>query len=69
MNINEYLVKNKLEGRPMNFDGYQNIANTRYNEFNYNFNSAQSGYTNAIIICMNMKNNMNKYPYIVIIKI
>lgn len=48
----EYLVKNKIEGRPMNFSGYQNIVNSRYNEYNYNFNSAQSGYTNAVIICM-----------------
>lgn len=48
----EYLVKNKIEGRPMNFNGYQNIVNSRYNEYNYNFNSAQSGYTNAVIICM-----------------
>ncbi len=48
----EYLVKNKIEGKPMNLDGYQNIINSRYNEYNYNFNSAQSGYTNAVIICM-----------------
>ena len=48
----EYLVKNKLEGKALNFDGYQNIINSRYNEYNYNFNSAQSGYTNAVIICM-----------------
>ena len=48
----EHLVKNKIEGKPLNFDGYQNIINSRYNEYNYNFNSAQSGYTNAVIICM-----------------
>ena len=48
----EHLVRNKVEGNPMNFDGYQNIVNSRYNEYNYNFNSAQSGYTNAVIICM-----------------
>lgn len=48
----EYLVKNKIEGKPMNLSGYQNIVSSRYNEYNYNFNSAQSGYTNAVIICM-----------------
>ena len=48
----EYLVKNKLDGKPLNLDGYRNIVNSRYNEYNYNFNSAQSGYTNAIIITM-----------------
>ena len=48
----EYLVKKKIEVKPLTFDGYQNIANSRYNEYNYNFNSAQSGYTNAIIICI-----------------
>ena len=46
----EHLVKNKIEGKPLNFEGYQNIANSRYNEYNYNFNSAQSGYTNAVIV-------------------
>ena len=48
----EHLVKNKTEGKPLNFDGYQNIINSRYNEYNYNLNSTQSGYTNAIIILM-----------------
>ena len=48
----EYLVRNKIEGKPMNLSGYQNIVSSRYNEYNYNFNSAQSGYTNAVIICM-----------------
>ena len=48
----EHLVKNKIDGNPMNFDGYQNVINSRYNEYNYNFSSAQSGYTTAVIICM-----------------
>jgi len=48
----EHLVKNKIDGNPMSLDGYQNIINSRYNEYNYNFSSAQSGYTNAVIICM-----------------
>ena len=48
----EHLVKNKIAGKPLDFSGYQNIVNSRYNEYNYNFNSAQSGYTNAVIICM-----------------
>ncbi len=45
----EHLVKNKLEGKPLNFEGYQNIVPK---EENYNFNSAQSGFTTAVIICM-----------------
>lgn len=45
----EHLVKNKLEGKPLNFEGYQNIV---VKEENYNFSSAQSGFTNAVIICM-----------------
>lgn len=45
----EHLVKNKLEGKPLNFEGYQNIVSK---EENYNFSSAQSGFTNAVIICM-----------------
>lgn len=48
----EYLVKNKLEGKPLNFDNYHNIVNSRYNEYNYNFSTTQSGFTNAVIICM-----------------
>ena len=48
----EHLVKNKIDGKPLNFEGYQNLVNSRYNEYNYNFNSAQSGYTNAVIIIM-----------------
>lgn len=45
----EHLVKNKLEGKPLNFEGYQNIV---IKDDNYNFSSAQSGFTNAVIICM-----------------
>lgn len=48
----EHLVKNKIEGKPLNFNNYTNIMKSRYNEYNYSFNSAQSGYTNIIIISM-----------------
>lgn len=48
----EYLVKNKIEGKDLNLDSYRNIVNSKYNEYNYNFNTAQSGFTNIVIICM-----------------
>lgn len=48
----EYLVTNKITGKPLNFDGYRNIAISKYNEYNSNFNSSQNGYTNIIIIGM-----------------
>jgi len=47
----EHLVKNKLEGKPLNFEGYQAIV-SKNDDNNYNFSSAQSGFTNAVIICM-----------------
>ena len=47
-----FLIKNKLGGKPFNFDGYHNIARSKYNEFNYNLGSNQSGFTNVIIIVM-----------------
>ena len=45
----EYIVKNKLDGKPMNFVGYQDIVD---NEVPEDFKSSQKGYTNLIIICM-----------------
>ena len=48
----EYLVKNKMDGKDLNLDSYRNIVNSKYNEYNYNFNTAQSGFTNIVIICM-----------------
>lgn len=48
----EYIVKNKIEGKELNFDHYHPLAQAKYNEFSGNFTSAQSGYTNVIIIIM-----------------
>lgn len=48
----EFLMKNKLDNKPFNFDGYQELAKSRYNEFNNNFNTSQSGFTNAVIVSM-----------------
>ena len=48
----EYIVKNKLEGKELSFNNYQNIAQSKLNEFSGNFSSAQSGYTNLIVIIM-----------------
>ena len=48
----KYLVKNKIDGKELNLDSYRNIINSKYNEYNYNFNTAQSGFTNIVIICM-----------------
>ena len=48
----EFLMKNKLENKPFNFDGYQELAKSRYNEFNNNFITSQSGFTNTVIIIM-----------------
>ena len=48
----EYIIKNKIEGKELSFNNYQNIAQSKYNEFSGNFTSAQSGYTNLIIIIM-----------------
>lgn len=46
-----FLIKNKQSGKPFNFDGYHNVARSKYNEFNY-IGSGQSGYTNIIITIM-----------------
>ena len=48
----EYIVKNKIDGKELNFDHYHPLAQAKYNEFSGNFTSAQSGYTNVIIIIM-----------------
>ena len=48
----EYIVKNKLEGKELSFNNYHNIAQSKLNEFSGNFSSAQSGYTNLIVIIM-----------------
>lgn len=46
----KYLVNNKLEGKPLNYEGYKSIPISRFNEYNYDFRSSQSGFTNMIII-------------------
>lgn len=55
--VNEYkkfkfIVEKKIKKEPLNFEGYQEIADSRYNEYNYNLASSQSGYTSAIIVIM-----------------
>jgi uncharacterized protein YktA (UPF0223 family) len=55
--VNEYkkfkfIVNKKLNHETLNFDGYQEIADSTYNEYNYNIASSQSGFTSAIIIIM-----------------
>jgi hypothetical protein len=55
--VNEYkkfkfIVNKKLNNEPLNFDGYQEIADSTYNEYNYNIASNQSGFTSAIIVIM-----------------
>ncbi len=48
----KFIVNKKLNNEALNFDGYQEIADSRYNEYNYNLASSQSGFTSAIIIIM-----------------
>ena len=53
--VNEYkkfkfITNKKLNNKPLNFEGYQEIADSRYNEYNYNLASSQSGFTNAVVI-------------------
>ncbi len=55
--VNEYkkfkfIVNKKVNNEVLNFDGYQEIADSTYNEYNYNIASAQSGFTNAIVVIM-----------------
>ena len=53
--VNEYkkfkfIVNKKINNEVLNFDGYQEIPDSKYNEYNYNLASSQSGFTNAIVI-------------------
>ena len=55
--VNEYkkfkfIINKKLNHETLNFDGYQEIKDSTYNEYNYNIASSQSGFTNAIVIIM-----------------
>lgn len=55
--VNEYkkikfIVNKKINKEVLNFDGYQEIPDSTYNEYNYNIASSQSGFTNAIVIIM-----------------
>lgn len=55
--VNEYkkfkfIVNKKINHEVLNFEGYQEIKDSTYNEYNYNIASSQSGFTNAIIIIM-----------------
>ena len=55
--VNEYkkfkfIINKKLNNQVLNFDGYQEIADSRYNEYNYNLASSQSGFTSALIVIM-----------------
>ncbi len=55
--VNEYkkfkfIVNKKLNHEVLNFEGYQEIKDSTYNEYNYNLASSQSGFTSAIIIIM-----------------
>ena len=55
--VNEYkkfqfVVNKKLNHEVLNFDGYQEIKDSTYNEYNYNLASSQSGFTSAIIVIM-----------------
>ena len=48
----KFIVNKKVNNEVLNFDGYQEIADSTYNEYNYNIASAQSGFTNAIVVIM-----------------
>ncbi len=55
--VNEYkkykfIVNKKSRNELLNFEGYQEIPDSTYNEYNYNIASSQSGFTNAIVIIM-----------------
>ena len=55
--VNEYkkfkfIVNKKINHEALNFDGYQEISDSTYNEYNYNLASSQSGFTNAIVVIM-----------------
>ena len=48
----EFLVNKKINNQPLNFDNYQVIDDSKYNEYNYNISSNQGGFTNVIIVVM-----------------
>lgn len=55
--VNEYkkfkfIVNKKTNKEVLNFEGYQEIPDSTYNEYNYNIASSQSGFTNAIVVIM-----------------
>ena len=48
----EFLITKKDNNEPLNFDNYQVIEDSKYNEYNYNMSSNQGGFTNIIIVAM-----------------
>ena len=48
----EFIVNKKINHEELNFDGYQEIKDSTYNEYNYNIASSQSGFTNAVVVIM-----------------
>lgn len=48
----EFLIIKKDNNEPLNFDNYQVIEDSKYNEYNYNMSSNQGGFTNIIIVAM-----------------
>lgn len=48
----EFLVIKKDNNQPLNFDNYQVIEDSKYNEYNYNMSSNQGGFTNIVIVAM-----------------
>lgn len=48
----EFLVIKKDNNQPLNFDNYQVIEDSKYNEYNYNISSNQGGFTNIVIVAM-----------------
>ena len=48
----KFIINKKLNHETLNFDGYQEIKDSAYNEYNYNIASSQSGFTNAIVVIM-----------------
>lgn len=48
----EFLVNKKENNMVLSLDGYQELKDSNYNEYNYNLSSNQNGFTNLIIIIM-----------------
>lgn len=48
----EFLIIKKDNNEPLNFDNYQVIEDSKYNEYNYNMSSNQGGFTNIVIVVM-----------------